>query len=107
MRNYFRIHLSTAIVLMLTAGVLLWAHLSATSYDYVRKFNVSEVEAQISVSWGSAYGWPFRCCWVDIDGTRWDYPDLICDVLVTLGILGLVKVLCEWWIRLRARSSAE
>lgn len=93
-RRWFPIHLSTAIVVVLTAAVLVWANVRPTvvrgpTFEY------------------RDYGWPQECFWVGkdmknyisttgpVEDSLWRWDALGIDVVVALGILGAVILICE------------
>jgi hypothetical protein len=84
-RHWFRIHLSTAVVLMFVAGGLLWLNLESAS---------------------SALGWPFYFREIlyqpDLDGISsiviiesWSNANLILDVVVAAFFLVFAANSCE------------
>lgn len=113
-RFRFQFHLSTAVVMMLAAGVLLglnmqrWPHnvegLAGIAYDGAELFD---------------NGWPFVArAHCDFKGKlfgvmggdvwdQWHYAGLASDILVALSIIIAVGVLCEWLVRRRARSTPD
>jgi len=118
-RKRFQIHLSTAIVMMVAAGILLWANLGRPQ-DIVP---IAEPRARYSgdsttvclVS--QAYGWPdvvkryyvrtlnykgSEPAWVGSREWRLDWWNLAEDVLIAVIILTIVWYLCERLIRRRA-----
>jgi len=56
-RPWFQIHLSTAILLMLVAGALMWANIKGRE-KVIRYADVGEVAE--SDHHYSEYGWPFK-----------------------------------------------
>jgi hypothetical protein len=91
----FQIHLSTAIVLMFVAGVLIWANCRTKQFFWDDAMIIR-------------YGWPQAAVQQEIllDGSTSiyikDYEALFIDVLTSLIILGLMLILCEWLVRRRA-----
>ena len=96
-RRWFQIHLSTAVVLMITAGVLMWANLREQRGG--TKCRPHE--------WGFYYGWPislFESLGSDItcesDHTE-RQVQMVVNILVSFAILAAVGFTCEWWARRR------
>ena len=96
-RPWFQIHLSTAVVLMVVAGGLVWANVALKSiygiYD--------------------SYGWPFDAFYarsnrsggyfgIQIEGLH--AGPALGNLIVTLAILTAVAVGCEWWVRRRGKA---
>jgi hypothetical protein len=114
-RKWFQIHLSTAIVLMVLAGGMVW-------------LNVSWQQSVLFDSHGGhqyAYGWPVHCFVVKhqyflvtaesqiLGGALREYDALtfglimkwiVPNALATLGVLGIAAVILEWRIRREARK---
>jgi hypothetical protein len=86
-RKRFQIHLSTAVLLMLAAGAIVWA-------------NVKERP------WGERFiirGWPLD--WMEywgMSGKDYSLLGIPCDIVVAALLLFAVWFVCEWWIRRRA-----
>jgi hypothetical protein len=80
-RAWFQIHLSTAVVLMISAAMVLWLNLR----------NSSPVSRE-------QYGWPFNFWYVsDIGGGHLAYPgNLLTDVLIWIGLLAGLTVALEF-----------
>jgi len=109
-RSWFQIHLSTAVVLMVVAGVLLWANVVDVSFDNVRVFRPYEHVEGI--------GWPLPL-YTDPAGDvywsgppeyyeqimlrNWEYSNILINLFTALAILTAVAVGCEGWVRRRAR----
>lgn len=99
-RRWFQIHLSTAIALMLSASVLLWANLHERS-----KF--TEAGARHATKY---FGWPYDAVWqreiyipwssrsVEPDPYRLQlfWNGAAADVGITVAVLAAVVVGCEW-----------
>src|SRR5437762_2765563 len=106
-RRFFQTQLSTAVVLMLVAGVLVWA-------------NVREREALLKYPDGTVapangpffevrdYGWPFVAYRKMHFFTETWYlhlgPSVLYDALIALAILLVVWQVCEWRIRRREQQ---
>src|SRR5579862_7759084 len=112
-RARFQIHLSTAIVLMFVAGVLIWANTRehTRSADYTEEGPTNYLHVIIK-----AYGWPFeyKSVYTSFDtmdavgrpSSVTEYGgllngDTIIDGMVGLLIIFAVWFLCEWLIRRR------
>lgn len=102
-RRRFQVHLSTALVMMVVAGGIVWANTRPVHFmndDFPKRDTI-------------AYGWPcdaLRFLPIGKDLT-WIlnevHPGLGVDVLVALGILFAVWFVCEWWIRRRDARREE
>src|SRR5436190_7171665 len=99
-RKRFQIHLSTAIVLMLVAGGILWANLRARDALY------------ISGVW-HIYGWPLdAAATADLDpafrnmgvGSGFSYARVALDFCIALVILLAIWLLSEWLIHRSERG---
>jgi len=106
-RRWFQIHLSTAVVLMITAGVLVWMNLRVSFNGHMSEIDIN------------SHGWPCEAIYVlwearnvgisqDIPEASqyisWSVVDLThvgIDTFVALAILAAVAVTLEWWIRRR------
>ena len=60
-RKRFQIHLSTAVVMMIAAGVLIWANVTKSQGD---SFEMLGFETHL-------YGWPFNAKLVRIDDSEY------------------------------------
>jgi len=93
-RKWFQIHLSTAVVLMFVAGLLLWANID--SYvEYVPQGN-----AFASIE----FGFPWKCFRHNTYNVTWEFtlwhPLEVCgNVLVNIGILIAGVIFPEYLIR--------
>ena len=100
-RHWFRFHLTTAVLLMLTVGALLWANTRV--YERPRLHFVG-LGALKPGQRRFFVGWP-ETCWmrtVSADGrysVQWFEMEFLFDVFVALVILGAEAFLCEWWFR--------
>jgi len=98
----FRVHLSTAIVLMLAAGVLLWAnfsHRTDFSFDEAGNFLVYSHGWPCHVKRASA---PFNSMATDVTiDERILWSSVAVNVAVALVILFACGFACEWRIRRR------
>jgi len=119
-RRWFRIHLSTAVVLMLAASLLLWANLRKSSSEMLM---LLELEREFYIRpFYVGRGWPYLATGLkastpisfrenagsrtldDIElpssATEFYCPEcLASDVAIALLILLLLAILCEWRIR--------
>ena len=101
-RKRFQIHLSTAMVMMLVAGALIWANITA---------RLGLVEGKKGREWFVvSYGWPLGAVhrvafWYE-DNEEYPpriwVPGVVVDIAVALAILFAVWFFCEWLIRRRA-----
>ena len=99
-RPWFQIHLSTALVLMFVAGVLIKINL-------VRYL----IFGTVHQGWPWSYKWTYYVA-VEIESTHYDtlwwawlYWGLIGNVATALAILAAVAVTLEW--RIRRRDARE
>ena len=136
-RVRFRIHLSTAIILMFVAGGLIWANVirgrweeaSAVAIRWPPPRSVGETEFRLSLNedqfWHykrAVYGWPFKAMeismfvLVDEDGKTyemsfakadWRARGVIANALVALAILFATWYICEWLIRRRSSRKGD
>ena len=107
-KRLFQVHLSTAVILMFTAGVVMWANFQpsagANSYMTDGNFRI----------FTSCYGWPWWLFFKSyLNPTyksgksvllyEWYYSlsHALADLLVALAILTAAWWVCEWWIRFR------
>jgi len=120
-RPFFQIHLSTAVVLMFTAGALIWANtcterigeeLNLGGFDRGKLvFNPSGIYSR------EKYGWPFhlRTDYIRINSnitetafalifsqSELSYTRLALNCIIAFFALASVWFLCEWLIRRRA-----
>jgi len=94
--------LSTAVLMMITAGVLIWANAGKQR----------ETVGPGGTPWFfQAYGWPKEVGWTltimdepikKMRSMPIEWGNGAIDLAVTLSILSAVWFLCEWWIRRRA-----
>ena len=119
-RSRFQIHLSTAIVLMFTAGALMVANVHGQ-----KEFEPREGKSAFFTNMGEAvftkYGWPFATMRVfngystvavplkdygarDIprDPDEYQYLFAVVDAVFALTVIVATLFLCEWLIRRRA-----
>ena len=105
-RARFQIHLSTAIVLMFTAGALIWANTSD------RPQSVLDECQHLYYTWSYSHGWPFHffhpTAWEasgmqmsTVERGEYDYLALTFDALIAFLIPFSVWFACEWQIRRR------
>ena len=111
-RAWFQIHLSTAVVLIVVAGVLVWINVSPRIVppDPMPKEVLALGISFTPQSKFSEYGWPFTsyCLHEFADGTdfgEWGLGKLILNCLNSLTILTAVAVGCEGWVRRRGSIS--
>jgi len=120
-RRWFQIHLSTAVVLMLVAGVLLWANVRERQGHRYVTLDSEEAAVQSALGIHDPYsvvrGWPFThqewlssktdifksalLAWAEaqVYGNLWYPGSLAMNVLVALVILLSTASVCEWRIR--------
>lgn len=120
---WYQLHLSTCIVLMVTAGVLVWANLqSYPAAAMVRNdgrwmgFHPHESSTMLGVGWpGCFYIYPkplkaeFAALFLEEPKTvhgDWDVGHLCGNLMIALIILICTAYVCEWIIRRRERASA-
>ncbi|MGD0089900.1 MAG: hypothetical protein ABSE73_08260 [Planctomycetota bacterium] len=94
-RPWFRFHLSTAVLLMLVAGILLGLnfHVVTDGVLYI------------------VFGWPFQVYWPDLSNRSssegpsptMELGVLMCDVAVCFAILYFLWRISEWHIRRKER----
>jgi len=98
-RRWFRIHLSTAIVLMFVAGAVLWANTIPQDGGYYQLFYPPEMFVK------RAFGFPLKFLIVsDVHSGMWNYGALTANIVAALTILSAVTFVCEWRIRREARK---
>jgi hypothetical protein len=127
-RAWFQFHLSTAILLMFVAGVLLWANIrtnehppapAEATYRIQNDFRDAWIQWATDSSTYSSYGWP---CAVYSDSltideieaafagtplkSRWHITSLAVNLGVGFTILLATVFPCEWLIRRRRESRA-
>lgn len=114
-RAWFQLHLSTAIVLMLAAGVLVWANVRNGEYEY---FSLSGHYGEIR------YGWPMPAVsaefYTKLSGSErslfekpyelTSFPvfhsiGLLVDVLIVVLALVTAGIACEACFRRRAKPA--
>ena len=113
-RKRFQIRLSTAIVLMFTAGALIWANVSGQKI-IVRDRSTGTTEYRDFFF--HRYGWPATVTtrypdYEDVppqttvgevlSGRKFDYIAATCNIVSALAILVFIFFLCEYLIRRRA-----
>jgi hypothetical protein len=111
-KKRFQIHLSTAVIVMLAAGALLWANTARRVEGFTAVRGADDfivVVRNRAQTQNNAYGFPFTCAtrsYYDNDyrsapATNIDGWKVVLNVLI--GGVGLSGVLCvsEWWIRRR------
>jgi hypothetical protein len=129
-RSRFPVHLSTAIVMMFVAGVLLWANVQeralsfqsgqeAFSFSFIEYFSTRRpyrIFASDQALYNKEYGWPVTAALslvhasserstADIHQNRMlSYSRAVLNLAVALGILFVVWYLSEWWIRRRVKK---
>lgn len=114
-RRWFRIHLSTAILLMFAAGVLLWAncriyHVEEWTFPYTQRSSILS-SSSISFDPNQGFGWP--CCIASYNsviarilGARsfhWNGRGIAVACAVAAGILVGVACISEFLIARRMR----
>lgn len=106
-RAWFQLHLSTCVVLMLAAGVLMWANIQfIVDLDYGER----------------GWPWPYyrEVYTIQYIGRsrplpefdKWPEPyymidSLVMDIGVGIAILAVIAAFCEWLIRRRRKSVAS
>jgi hypothetical protein len=117
-RRWFQIHLSTALVLMVVAGGLLWANLGRSrvyisDYDHTRGAATPILKSYVSYGWpvSAERGPPSIIFLVDDSGInlpielpRTDYKRAWWNVPINLTFLMLLLVACE---RLTCREAPK
>ena len=113
-RPRFQFHLSTTIVLMLVASVLLWANAAPTRDPFPIQLGISFQGAGPL----DAYGWPTIHCrqrpWDifalrravrngDLNEWEWHYRNLALNILIAVMCLILTALVCESLLRRRSR----
>jgi len=101
-RPWFQFHLSTAVVLMFVAGLLLGANILISRWEWV-----SETRGVTMTS--RCYGFPMPFYRF---GTMYDAPYAVVsgiffcfDLCVWLLTIGLTAFVCEWLIRRKERKT--
>ena len=85
-RRFWQFHLSTAVVMTIAAGFLLYGTLQPSIYKFHGKDIVT-------------YGWPISYFYDDSSG--WCVEALIIDVLACIIVLPLAAYMLEWLLRRR------
>jgi len=98
LRRWFQIHLSTALILMLAASLLLWANVTP------------DIEYSGSLPWEVCYGWPYIFCGepghvVANVEHFFSYKSIILNFACALSILLLVAIASEWILRRNIRKA--
>ena len=104
-RAWFQLHLSTCVVLMVVAGVLLALNFR-DSNDLIGVAyygNWRSIEPSVSTKEFVTRGWP-KVCWVEVNGpervyTYWRKKEVLIDTGVAVAVLLGALVLCEWRVR--------
>jgi len=119
-RAWFQYHLSTAMILMFVAAILLWANIRpypARDYIYRNELTGSKGWGIRADPYGPflARGWPTAFMIVAAVEPRplfggeyqevFDVHGMIGDFVFAFTILPIVGVLCEWSIRRKARKN--
>ncbi|MCY3019666.1 MAG: hypothetical protein NTW87_11640 [Planctomycetota bacterium] len=90
-----RLHVSTAVVLMFVAGVLLWANVH--TYESGLPPGVLVDPAEGTTFSGplmcSANGWPLRCYWPAFE--HWELGNLSLDVIIAVAAMVVAAVISE------------
>jgi hypothetical protein len=99
--RFWRIHLSTAVVMMLACSILLYANSREGNFMYAR---TTELEHGVEYGdfIGSYYGWPYPCYWWMHDRTIVE-PIIAANALVALSITIAVAITCEFLVRRRPK----
>jgi len=110
-RPRFRMHLSTAIIMMLVASALVWANFwprtEGTSSTFISASLLSDA---FGLSAPKAFGWPFDFCVASealaISGVELKYLwlETVSNFLIAYSILISVSFLSEWFIRWWSRT---
>jgi len=118
-RPWFRIHLSTAIALMLAGSLLIWVNTRTTSHTVVVEVGKSGAQTFSDQLTTSEYGWPFQATehrkvseYISDSSMRfgdlscgsytrmeWKPVNLAVNIAIALLILVSLATLCEWRIR--------
>ena len=102
-RRWFQFHLSTAVVVMIVAGVLIWMNLrDIGSYSEERQTN--SAFALLWHNYSERYcGWPY--CWHSrnslMDPFHIIWTPFIIDSLIIIGIVIVIASALEYLIRRR------
>jgi hypothetical protein len=106
---WFQYHLSTALVLMLVVGGLMWANMGNQGTDWGRAEDLDTRDIPHYAK--HEYGWPLefysRCAMYLRDSSdvvvQWNKANLALDVLVAIALVYAVALLLEWRIRRKER----
>jgi hypothetical protein len=107
-KRWFQIHLSTIVVLTISAGGLLGLNIRPSQRELTVDDLFLPPNPESPKLVYARQGWPFTF-WSAYVGTivlieaKWRYNNLAVDVAFALGLLGAIAVYCEWQIRRRAR----
>jgi hypothetical protein len=100
-KAWFRIHLSTAVMLSLAAGVLLWANMHVSSMQIHGIFPIDDTP------WNETAGWPFKAYTQNLVfrmnefdkfvpyPTKWHYDYAAYNLLIACAILLVVTFASE------------
>ncbi|MCK6472466.1 MAG: hypothetical protein L6R28_12045 [Planctomycetes bacterium] len=110
-RPWFQLHLSTCVVLMLAAGVLVGANFVPSTRAVVWIPFADHPSFSDSGSGNpnaDGWGWPMTFRVLNVLGEPlWRIEGVVFDVLVALGIIFSLGFAIEWRIRRRADDEAE
>jgi len=110
--RWLQLHLSTAIILSLVAGGLLWLNTESRMEPdrTIVAFSIFGLRCN-SMGWPLPFvywasGWGSDTPSPDID-SKWQPMGLLVDILVALAIFAAVYALAEWRIRSRESGSTS
>lgn len=110
-RPWFQLHLSTCIVLMFVAGMLIWLNVTPRERSLVWILENGRMERFMDDRSGlegwTGRGWPatFQAILPD-ETTKWSGEGVVQDLAVVMAIIGLAGSGCEYLIRRRERKRA-
>ncbi len=113
-QNVLQVHLSTALVLMFAAGIMMWVNLQGTTQSPIISEGPREV---VEIK---KYGWPYTASQsvkfkteIRANGAeiphqykRTYFPEIAADSLIALFVLFTVWRVCEWRIALKPGRNA-
>jgi len=113
-RKRFQIHLSTALVMMIAAGILIWANVTSEAREIVARDYTYDQEGHAypipDPPWRTVrqYGWPLTALVLsefhplDHRAHEFAIASVAVDFLVFAVALIVTGLICELWIRIRS-----
>lgn len=110
-RRWFQFRLSTALVMMFVASVLVWANCQPHDIMIRTIYSIKQFEAYPAEGWvreRTVYGWPFVVYSTHSNGEEilfafgaelpslWQLKGIVFNSSIGLSTLGIVALLSEW-----------